>query len=353
MSLIKKTTRGIWNFIKRHKILTIVVIIILITLAIVFYPKPPKTIATQTTKTAEFVQSVSVSGKIDSTEKADLHFQAGEMISYVGVKVGDVVKKGQLIVSLDQNQLQASLRQATQDFVAAKAASEKYYENHNDTESYDQKIERTSLDAVQNKAYDSMVKIRQDINYSSLYAPFDGVIIRMDGQTPGVNATVATTFSIANPNKIAFLMDVDQADISKISVGQEIELNLDAYPDKTIKANVTRIDFASHTTSSGGNAYTVEAELMDNSNMNYRIGMEGNANVISSRVPNVISVPISSIVDGYVYVLKDNYKFEKRKVVVGIQNDTDSVVESGLSDGEKIVIDPTTVPQDKVVKSGN
>jgi len=46
------------------------------------------------------------------------------------VKLGDTVKKYQIIVSLDQTQLQATFRQAQQDFVAAKAASQQYYDDH-------------------------------------------------------------------------------------------------------------------------------------------------------------------------------------------------------------------------------
>ena len=169
MSFIKKTPRRIWSFIKRHKILTVIIIIILAGLTFYLRPKPPKEISTQTVKRGDFTQSVSVSGKVDALESVNLTFQTAERLSYVGVKPGDYVKKWQTIASLDQNQLQASLRQAEQDFIAGQAASQQYYDNHkNATESDQEKVQRTAIDAAQNKAYDQVVKVRHDIANSSL-----------------------------------------------------------------------------------------------------------------------------------------------------------------------------------------
>jgi multidrug efflux pump subunit AcrA (membrane-fusion protein) len=146
-------------------------------------------------------------------------------------------------------------------------------------------------------------------------------------------------------------MDVDEADVSKIKLGQSVSITLDAYPNSPFTLPITNIDFATHTTSTGGNAYSVQANLPTNPDLAYRIGMQGNADIVTAQETNVISVPISSIFDNnYVYVEKGNL-FEKRKITLGIQNNTDSVVEQGLSEGEQVVIDPTQVPQNSVIKS--
>jgi RND family efflux transporter MFP subunit len=341
-----------FSYIKNHKLRALIFLVILGVIGVLFWPKPQKEIPVQSVKLGDFVQSVSVNGKVDALQRVDLKFQTVEKLSYVAVKVGDVVKKGQLIASLDQTQLQASLRQAEQDFTAAKAATEKYYDNHNDTESFDEKVQRTTIDAAQNKAYDQMVKVKADIVNSSLYSPIDGIVISMDAKIAGVNITPTTTFSIADPNTLFFSMDVNEADVSRVNNSQPVSLTLDAYPDNPIHLSVSRIDFITHTTSTGGNAYTVEADMPPDTNYRFRIGMEGNASIVTAKEENVLSVPISCVIDNdFVYVKINKQQFEKRKVILGIQNDTDVVIKNGLSEKEQVVIDPTQTPQSLIKKS--
>jgi membrane fusion protein, macrolide-specific efflux system len=353
MATIVKKIIAALKWIKTHKIISIVIFIIIVTAVFLLYPKPPKNIATQTVKIADFTQSISVSGKVDAQEKVDLRFQTSEKLSYLAVKEGDYVKKGQLIASLDQNQLQASLRQAEQDFTAGKAASQQYYDDHtNATESDEEKVQRTAIDASQNKAYDQIVKVRYDIANSSLYSPINGIVTRMDAETAGVNITPSTTFSIANPDKLIFIMDVNEADISKVKELQSVSISLDAYINAPLNLLISKIDFVTHATTTGGNAYTVQTDIPENPNLRYRVGMEGNATIVTAREQNVMSVSISSLVDNnYVYVQKNKQSYEKRKVEIGIQNDTDSVIKSGLSEGEKVVLDPTQIPQNYILKS--
>jgi RND family efflux transporter MFP subunit len=344
-SFISKIRKLIWE----HKKISIAVLIILMVVIFLFFPKSQKQILTETVKKQDVVKTVSVTGNVDAQNLANLTFQTPETLSYVGVKLGDSVKKWQLIVSLDQTQLQATLRQAQQDFIAAKAVSERYYSSHNDTETYDQKVARTAIDDAQNKAYDQMLKVQHDIANSSLYAPIAGIVTRMDAQDAEVNITPATTFTITDPNSLGFKMEVDEADIGQVKVGQNINVSLDSFPNNTFKLMVNKIDFVSHLTSSGGNAFYVEALFSEQNN--YRVGMSGNADIIIDSRNNVLSIQSSDIFDNnYVYV-KTAKGFVKRKLSLGLQNDTQAQVLSGLSEGDTVAIDPTSVPQSLIVKN--
>jgi RND family efflux transporter MFP subunit len=332
-----------------HKKISIVVLVILLVIGYIIFPKSSKQILTETAKKQDVVKVVSVTGNVDAQTSVNLTFQTAETLSYVGVKLGDYVIKWQTIASLDQNQLQATLRQAQQDFIAAKAASERYYSSHNDTETYDQKVERTAIDATQNKAYDQMLKVQHDIANSSLYSPIAGIVTRMDAQTAGVNITPLTTFTITDPNSLDFKTEVDEADIGQIKIGQNVSVSLDASPNDIIKSKVDRIDFVSHVTSSGGNAFYVRVMLPQPNN--YRVGMSGNADIIIDARQNALAIQSSDIFDNnYVYVKTAN-GFVKRKLNFGLQNDTQAQVLSGLSEGDTVAIDPTSVPQNLVVKN--
>jgi len=350
MEKSRKVFSKFWNLITGHKRLSIIIFIVLAILGFIFFPKNQKPVLTETARKQDVVQTVSVTGNVDAQTSVNLTFQTPETLSYVGVKLGDYVKKGQLIVSLDQTQLQATLRQAQQDFVAAKAASQQYYDNHtNATESDEEKVQRTAIDDAQNKAYDQMLKVQHDIANSTLYAPIAGIVTRMDAQTAGVNITPLTTFTITDPNSLDFKMEVDEADIGQVKVGQDVNVSLDSFPNNTFKLKVNRIDFVSHVTSSGGNAFYVEA-MFPQSN-NYRVGMSGNADIIINSKQNTLSISSSSIFDdNYVY-LKAGTDFEKRKIKLGIQNDTQAQILSGLSEGDLVALDPSSVPQNLVVKN--
>jgi hypothetical protein len=129
-----------------------------------------------------------------------------------------------------------------------------------------------------------------------------------------------------------------------------MKVNLDAYPNQTFDLAINHIDFASHTTSTGGTAYTVQAAFPASSSLSYRLGMQGDAEVITNEKKDVLTIPLASIIqDHYVYV-KMQKGFVKKNVTTGISSDTETEVTSGLTAGEKVALDPTAASK-QVVKT--
>jgi HlyD family secretion protein len=204
---------------------------------------------------------------------------------------------------------------------------------------------------IQNNQYDldkAVVSVElQDVakQQSVLTSPINGILVRADAATVGTTVGATTVFSVIDPTSLVFGMDVDEADIGKVAVGQPVKVNLDAFPDKTSQYPVDRIDFVSHTTTNGGNAFTVEVKLPASSVSQYRIGMNGNADIITAERDNVPTIPIASVVDGKYVYLKKPTGFEKRAVTIGLQNDVDAEVTNGLREGDLIAVQPDKVPQ--------
>ena len=339
--------RWIFNFIKQHKIISTIIVILSSVAIFIFRPQPQPPVPTQTVKRSHFVQSVSVSGAVKATNSAALTFLISGNLVYLPVKKGDYVKKYQTIAVLDQRTAQKNL-QATLIAYAKQRNNFDQTRDTNQNRTPQQALNDQMMRILQNNQYDlnaaiNSVELQALANEQSiLTSPISGIVTRTDVVTPGINIGPTTTFMVVDPNSVVFDMDVDEADIGAITGKQQVDIVLDPFPNTTLHLTVQNIDFVSHTTSTGGTAYTVEVNLPKNDNYQYKIGMNGNGQIITNKRDTVISIPISSIADNdYVYVETQANVFEKRKITLGLQNDTDTEIIHGLQPGEKVALDPT------------
>lgn len=344
MTKIKK----ILSFPFRHKKLILFLLVVVGLIIFVLSPKQTAVIETEKIKRQDIVQSVSASGKIESETSVKLTFLIPGKLVAVNAKKGDPVQKGQVIAVLDQRSVQKNLENELRSYSLQRNTFDQTLDDNQDR-TPEQALNDTMKRILQSNQYSLdqaviSVELQALANEQSvLVTPISGIVTQADVAVPGVNITTTTTYAIADPDHIVFKIDVDEADIGKVKPGIPVKINLEAFPDKTVDLTVTKIDFTSHESDNGANVYTVEAMFPDNSEQNYRIGMNGDAEIILSEKAEVLTVPIGSIVDDkYVYIKKDD-KYEKRKVSFGVQSDIDREVTSGITEGEEVVLIPDEV----------
>ena len=373
--------RKAWKWIRTHKKITIPLFIVLIILVLIFRPRPPKPIATTSVHPTTVTQVVSVSGTVAAKKSINLTFPIGGTIAWIGVQKGDTVTAGQTIATLDQRTVLKNLQTALNNYRSTRDTFDQTIQNSQNQDvllNEQQKslttagsgIGQYGTDASSTNYINDAIKRILDQNQASLdnavinvelqdlarqqavlSTPISGLVTRADAQNAGVTATAATVFTITDPTSIVFDMDVDEADVSKIDTSQTAKIVLDAYPNATLSLPVTSIDFVSHTTSSGGSAYTVEAKIPNNTNYRYRVGMNGNADIVTAQRTHVLSVPLSAITDDNAVYVQKGKKFVKTKITVGLQSDTDAEVTAGLQSGDVVALDPNSVITNKLVAS--
>lgn len=332
----------LWN----HKRFSIGIVALAV---VVFFawPKPHAPLATQKVTRETLTQSLSVSGSVTGKSVANLTFPISGKVVYVGAKKGDTVKKYQTIAALDQRTIADNLENAAKSAQNQQISFDTVNEFNGNRDLSETGLStsarrqlQTALNTLdQAKIAVEIQKIAQEQAF--LISPIDGILTRADIETPGVVASLTTTYTVVDPTSVVFAMDVDQADIGKVIQGQTVKILFDAYPDQSLTQQVTRIDFVSHTTTNGGNAFTVETMLPTDSLQKYRVGMNANADIILQQKPDVLTVPLSSIVNNqYVYIKKGTV-IKKQRIVVGLQNDTDAEITSGLHEGDEVILDPT------------
>lgn len=285
-------------------------------------------------------EELTLSGKIDAEDHVVLNFGITGKVDWVGAREGDWIKKGQAIATLEKEPLEAALRQAWQTFTAAKAASDKYYDGRSGTsESYDQKIERTALDATQNKAYDSIRIAQENLKSAVLYSPIEGLVVSAEPSVAGINiTTLNSAYEIVNPSTIYLKVTADQTEVGSLREGQMGTIIFDSYVDQDIKGEIKNISFTP-TKDETGTVYNVKVILsnVDNKDYKYRLGMTADIDFIVKEKNNVLIIPskyINSDEKGkFVLVGEDK---QKKYIKTGIEGIDDIEITEGLTEGNVV-----------------
>ena len=280
---------------------------------------------------------VTASGSVKSESDTTLRFPVSGKVAWVGVKEGNFVYKGQAIASLDKEKFEIALRQAEQDVNQADAILSQVYDDlkkFSPPENFDQKIKRTNAETAKNKAYDAMKKAEKDLRDTNLTSPTSGTIVNlgiMAGQEIPLSFEVG---QVADLNKLQFVSEVDETEIGKVKIGQTAKIILDAFPDDSTEAPVIFIGPKAVTTSTGATAYEVKFNLDPSL---YRLGMNGETNIVTQSAQNAIVVPFDAIIDDkYVWIRKDNI-YQKNEVTKGIEADLEIQITSGLTKDGTVV----------------
>ncbi|MDD4937716.1 MAG: efflux RND transporter periplasmic adaptor subunit [Candidatus Shapirobacteria bacterium] len=298
-----------------------------------------------TPKRETIKDEITLAGFVNAALKSELRFQTSGQLAWVGVKVGDEVKKYQAIASLNKEELK---KQLAIDFNNYKTAASKFYDT---TDEYKDTVIDTEIRRIlernQNTLDNSVINYElQDltIKYATLTTPIAGVVTSIDQPSSGINITPATaTFTIIDPNSIYLSSKIDQEDVPKIKIGDKTTIKLDSFPDQTFESKITYISFTPITGESS-TVYEVRFELpVNNTDLQYRLGMDGDAIISLREVADALTLPVDSIhqEDDKSYVLVkegDNINLTKKYIKTGIETDTTIEILEGLSENDQIVI---------------
>lgn len=321
-------------------------------LAVLFFGyskfKKPVVKYTQVTAKRQNIESVlALSGSVDAASKATLQFQTSGQLAWVGVKVGDKVKKWQSIASLDKTQLRKTLQS---QFLAYKSGldtfndSQDTYKTQKDNLTLTDAMKRI-LDRSQNTLDTNVINYELSdltLKYATITSPIAGIVTDVSPALPGSNiSALTTTYTIVDPQSLYFRSEIDQEDVNKVKNDQEATVTLDSFADEKIVSKITYISF-SPINSTSSTVYELRFSLsVDNSALKYRLAMTGNVDIPLARAENVLTLPIEAISeDGnqkFVEVLV-NKKIEKKNVETGIESDTDIEIKSGLTEYDQVII---------------
>jgi HlyD family secretion protein len=382
-----------------------------------------KEVEIATVNPTTIIETVSATGKIQPEIEVKISSEvSGEIIS-LNVKEGQVVKKGDLLVKINPDLYtsgynrsvsnlsgsKASLSQADASFKEAKASYDRnktlFDKGIISKSDWDKAIASFEVaKASKQSAYYSVQSASATVNEAkdnlgrtTIYAPADGTIsvlnVELGERVLGTQQMAGTEIlRVANLNNMEVEVDVNENDIVKIKVGDEANVEVDAYLKKQFKGTVTSISNSASSTLTADQVtnFKVKVRILKESYMDllegkpdtyspFRPGMTATVDIITKTKANVLSVPISSVVvksdttavkeikvadpAEQKSVPKSDKKFEcvfvkvgdKAKIRIiktGIQDDANIEVLTGLKKGDVVITGPYTTVS-KELNSGD
>lgn len=334
---------------------------------------------TQKIANGDIMESITASGTINPLSTVSVGSQASGRIAEIYVDYNSVVKKGQLLALIDQENAKATVqqREAALEIAKAQVAVEenniKYYKKalnrisklnaskystEKDLEAaerdYDNAVAQLALEQAQVKqAQASLDSAQTELSYTEIKAPVDGIVISKSvevGQTVAASFETPEIFSVAEDlTKMQIEASVVEADIAKVEEGQKVRFTVDSYADDYFYGTVTQVRNEA-TTTSNVVTYTVVIGI-DNSDMKLKPGMTANVEIITAEEKGVMLVPNQALrfyiddsdnakryKDRGVWIIKNGHP-ERVTVKIGVSDDDNTqILESTLKIGDEVIV---------------
>ena len=256
--------------------------------------------------------------------------QAAGTVTSINVQEGSEVAKDDIILGLSGDDLTESIQSASESLRSAEI---------------------------------SMQNLQDAMNNYTVTAPISGTIIEKDAKVGDAVKAGDTLCIVYDLSYLEMSINVDELQISSISVGQQVQITADAVPDKTYVGTVTRVSMKG-ASNGGTTTYPVTIRIDDTDGL--RPGMNANAEIVVAEAKNALVVPNAAVVRGsYVLVTKDSPSaanadttmeapegFVYVPVKTGVSDDDYTQIVSGIQEGDTIGYDPSSVSSDSYYDDG-
>lgn len=267
----------------------------------------------------EIISSVVATGTVNPVTTVQVGSQVSGTIKDIFVDFNSPVKKGQIIAQIDPSLFEAHLSQAEANMKSALAAVEKAKASETEARRGLERslslfnsgiISRSDLDTAQTKLDLAMAELnaskayiaqteaalklaKTNLNYTKIISPVDGIVILRNvdvGQTVAASFQTPTLFTIAQDlTRMEIHTSIDEADIGKVRIGQEVDFTVDAYPEMRFKGKLSQLRNAPVIVQ---NVVTYDAVVeIANLDLKLKPGMTANVSIIVAHKDNILKIP--------------------------------------------------------------
>ncbi len=361
-----------WLFKSKKRGLLVCAVLVVLAVVAYWHFSHPAPVEFKTVKVAkrDLEQSVLATGQLDAVRKVDVGAQVSGQLESLKVEIGDKVQKGQLLGIIDpeqaQNsiregeatlqQLQAQLQQALAEQQLAAVTLQRNRElakvqavSRQDLDKFTTElavkkaqVETTRAQIAKNQASLDTAKI--NLAYTRIEAPMDGDVVQittLQGQTVIAAQQAPNILTLADMSSMMVKAQVSEADVIHLKPGLKAWFTVLGDPSKRFDGELKDIQ---PTPEKVNNAIFYYARFeVPNPQGLLRLQMTAQVHIQLAGVSDALVIPLAALGDQiadnryHISVLKQG-KEEKREVTIGIRNNVDVQIVSGLQAGEEVII---------------
>ena len=339
-------------------------------------------VQTETLTPRSIQSSVLASGRLVHEQEVKLSTEEIGKVTEIYVDEGDVVTRGQLLLQIDDQRLRAAVEQNQAVVRMQEIAIERQQaqldnlkrqwermadlharslidDDSFDTATNNLRIAQIDLESSRESLSQARAQLEQAddrLAKTRAYSPIDGTVTSLDikvGETAissSTNIPGSSLMTIADPSSIHTEVNVDEADIADIEVGQEALIYAIAYPDQPVRGVIESIAISAKVAEGQqGLSFAVKIKLLDTEGVTLRPGMSCRAEIFTNTKDSVLAVPIQAVITeedltvnetSYYLFVRNGDEVRRVEVEVGLSDDTYQEILSGVAEGDEIVIGP-------------
>jgi len=342
---------------KKKKIIIILGVIVVVVIIIVanVLKSGEKTYQVQAEKVqkSDITSVVTANGRIIPITDVKISAYVPAKIVRLPVEEGDTVKKDQLLVQLDDTEYKAAVNQAKAQLSSANASldqaqlvykrqKELFEKKLSSEEQYD--MAETELDLAKaryEQAVASLDQARYNLSKTTITSPMNGIVTSLNAEVGEIvmigtmNNPGTVIMAVSDMSEIEAEVEVDETDIAEVKVGQEAEIEIDAYADTVFKGKVTEIGHSARISGLGTQDqvtnFLVKVKLLDEV-PSIRPGMSASVDITTNFRLDALNVPIQAVV---MREEKSDTLTKKKEEKEGALASVDTVPKKGNKKGKK------------------
>lgn len=253
--------------------------------------------------------TVSATGALSAVTTVQVGTQVSGQISAIYADFNQKVKKGQLLARIDPTLQQQAVQDAEAGVEKAQSQNTVAQQEYDREKTlFDSKVITATEFGTAQSTYDgskadlksaqiALAKAKQNLAYTNIYAPIDGVIVARTvdvGQTVAASLSAPELFLIANDlSQMQILANVDESDIGQIAVGQPVTFTVQAYPNRSFTGTVQQVRLQSTTQDNVVNYTTVIS--VKNTDGKLLPGMTATVSFLTGSATNALLVPNAAL----------------------------------------------------------
>ncbi|WP_145554658.1 efflux RND transporter periplasmic adaptor subunit [Yersinia canariae] len=331
-------------------------------------------------------QTVLADGTIKAKKQVTVGAQVSGQIKALHVTLGQQIEKGQLVAEIDDLTQQNALKdaeEALKNVVAQRAAKVAIQKNNQLTYQRQQQIlakglgvradfdsakatlestgaEIKALDAQIAQAEIAVSTAKLNLGYTKISSPITGTVVAIpveEGQTVNAVQSAPTIIKVAQLDTMTVEAQISEADVVKVKIGMPVYFTILGEPEQRFSATLRAIEPApdsindettTSSSSSSSSSSTTTAiyynGLFDVANPNgaLRISMTAQVYIVLHQAEDAVVIPATALENDkgryQVQVVDGNGKVSAREVTVGLNNNVDAQILSGLQAGEPVIV---------------